>query len=190
MDNRDGNPKSQPPLTSGPEIRRALESIELRRETILAPIRRRWRNHDHDIDDAFGDVRDKEIPGVLERDGPLSDQALDHIVTTRVYWWLRKKHCRGKRQLAVALENFEQSPEQDPAAKSKRKDGIKFLWAKIVELKAVERQCIEARYFEGLSIKQCAARFNVTVSAFKMRLKRARQTLHQKLGGQSPLGGD
>ena len=104
-----------------------------------------------------------------------------HAIAVRTCLALRRSRGRRQRYETAAAETARHvhAGAQQPAS------GLKLDLAQMLEsLDEVDRAMILLKYSEGYSYEELAPIFELSVSACKMRVSRARDKIQQQFGGQ------
>ena len=111
--------------------------------------------------------------------GVIRNKAMDHHRAKA-----RKSDVLG--QLAILQESSNAQKQSDirPAARSEQAEQINDVTAVLESLEEKKRQCLEWKYLERLSVREMAARLDVTEKAVESILYRARLEFRERFEQQ------
>jgi RNA polymerase sigma factor (sigma-70 family) len=144
----------------------------------------RWLTHDdHDAEDLVQVAYLRALKSFGGFHGANSRAWLMTIVRNACYTWLEQKRARG---LATAFDEEIQGIESDamdPENRLLREEDRQSVRRTVEELPLELREVLVLRELEGLSYKEIAAIAGIPMGTVMSRLARARERLHQRLGG-------
>ena len=104
-----------------------------------------------------------------------------HAIAVRTCLGLRRSRGRRQRYETAAAD----SARHEQATASRPASGLKLDLAQMLEtLDEEDRALVLLKYSEGYSYEELAPIFEMSVSACKMRISRARDKIQQQFGGQ------
>jgi RNA polymerase sigma-70 factor (ECF subfamily) len=99
---------------------------------------------------------------------------------------LAMRRSRGRRQRREELVG-DDSPSADPPDRADRSPGLAMDLARMLEiLDEEDRAMLLLKYAEGYDYEQLSSMFEISESACKMRISRARDKLQERFGDLSP----
>jgi RNA polymerase sigma-70 factor (ECF subfamily) len=105
------------------------------------------------------------------------------IVRNACYTWLEQKRARGPATAFVEEIHGVESHTMDPEKLLLRAEDQELVRRTVEHLPLELRQVLILRELEGLSYKEIAAIVGIPMGTVMSRLARARERLHQRLGG-------
>ena len=91
-------------------------------------------------------------------------------------------------QSSLRLEGWLADGSLPPPARAERSEQLLHLVQCLGQLSELQREAVELRYFQGLSVKAVAERMNRTATAVTGLLHRGLTELHRLMGGPSEPG--
>ena len=88
-----------------------------------------------------------------------------------------------RRRPEVPLSDTERSPRDEGAGH----EDADLLRAALAELSALDRELMIARELEGVSDRELALRFEITLSSVRVRMHRARKKIRARFSGGHPM---
>jgi RNA polymerase sigma-70 factor (ECF subfamily) len=105
------------------------------------------------------------------------------IVRNASYTWLEQKRARGPEAAFVEEIHGVESHAMDPEKLLLRAEDQQLVRRTVEDLPLELREVLVLRELEGLSYKEIAAILGIPMGTVMSRLARARERLHQRLGG-------
>jgi RNA polymerase sigma-70 factor, ECF subfamily len=105
------------------------------------------------------------------------------IVRNACYTWLEQKRARGPATAFVEEIHGVESHAMDPEKLLLREEDQQLVRRTVEHLPLELREVLVLRELEGLSYKEIAAIAGIPMGTVMSRLARARERLHQRLGG-------
>jgi RNA polymerase sigma factor (sigma-70 family) len=105
------------------------------------------------------------------------------IVRNACYTWLEQKRARGPATAFVEEIHGVESHVMDPEKLLLREEDQRLVRRTVEHLPLELREVLVLRELEGLSYKEIAAIAGIPMGTVMSRLARARERLHQRLGG-------
>jgi RNA polymerase sigma factor (sigma-70 family) len=105
------------------------------------------------------------------------------IVRNACYTWLEQKRARGPATAFVEEIHSLESHAMDPEKLLLRAEDQELVRRTVEHLPLELREVLVLRELEGLSYKEIAAIAGIPMGTVMSRLARARERLHQRLGG-------
>ena len=110
------------------------------------------------------------------------------IVRNACYTWLEQKRARGPATAFVEEIHGVESHAMDPEKLLLRAEDQELVRRTVEHLPLELREVLVLRELEGLSYKEIAAIAGIPMGTVMSRLARARERLHQRLGGCGDWG--
>jgi RNA polymerase sigma factor (sigma-70 family) len=110
------------------------------------------------------------------------------IVRNACYTWLEQKRARGPTTAFVEELHGVGSDAMDPEKRLLGEEERQAVRRAVEELPVEFREVVVLRELEGLSYKEIAAIAGIPMGTVMSRLTRARERLHQRLGGFEDRG--
>jgi RNA polymerase sigma-70 factor, ECF subfamily len=147
----------------------------------------RWLTHDdHDAEDLVQVAYLRALKSVGGFHGANSRAWLLTIVRNACYTWLEQERTRGPATAFDEQIHGIESHALDPEKRLLRAEDQQLVRRTVEQLPLELREVLVLRELEGLSYKEIAAIAGIPMGTVMSRLARARERLHQRLGG----GGD
>jgi RNA polymerase sigma-70 factor (ECF subfamily) len=147
----------------------------------------RWLTRDdHDAEDLVQVAYLRALKSFGGFHGGNSRAWLLTIVRNACYTWLEQKRSRGPATAFDEEIHGVESRALDPEKLLLREEDRQSVRRTVEELPLELREVLVLRELEGLSYKEIAALAGIPMGTVMSRLARARERLHQRLGG----GGD
>ena len=144
----------------------------------------RWLTHnDHDAEDLVQAAYLRALKFFDKFQGGNARAWLLTIVRNTCYTWLEQKQTRGP--VAAFDEDIHgvETDAPDPEKSLLREEDRQSVRRAVEELPWELREVVVLRELEGLSYKEIAAIAGIPLGTVMSRLSRARERLHQRLGG-------
>jgi RNA polymerase sigma factor (sigma-70 family) len=149
----------------------------------------RWLTHDdHDAEDLVQVAYLRALKSFGGFHGANSRAWLLTIVRNACYTWLEQERTRGPATAFDEQIHGIESHAMDPEILLLRAEDQQLVRRTVEQLPLELREVLVLRELEGLSYKEIAAIAGIPMGTVMSRLARARQRLHQRLGGCGDWG--
>ncbi len=144
----------------------------------------RWLTRDdHDADDLVQSAYLRALKFFSGFHGANPRAWLLAIVRNACYTWLQQKRARGPATTLDEERHGIESDAMDPEKRLLREEDQQVVRRAVEELPPELREVVVLRELEDLSYKEIAAIAEIPLGTVMSRLARARERLHERLGG-------